>query len=215
MPAYSILIADAQYLVRVGLRCILSGQHDLQVIAEVGNLAELRQALALHQPDLLIVDYYQPGAFSLQGLGEVLQSYPQLKTLVISDDDNRSAIFKVLEAGVHSFLTKTCDAQEILDAVRATLRGDKFFCTKILNALLEKSLGKDNPFCTSGVLSPREVEIVQLAARGFVAKKIADMLHISPHTVYTHRKKIMKKLQLETPSELVQYAMRHGMLDNC
>ncbi len=215
MPVHAILIADAQYLVRAGLRCILSGQQDLQVIAEAGNLAELRQALELHTPDLLIVDYHQPGAFSLQGLGEVLQAYPQLKTLVVSDDDNRSAIFKVLEAGVHSFLTKSCDAQEILDAVRATLKGDKFFCTKILNALLEKSLGKDNHSCAPGVLSPREAEIVQLVARGFVAKKIADMLHISPHTVYTHRKHIMKKLQLQTSSELVRYALRHGMLDNC
>ncbi len=214
MLVHSVLIADGQYLVRAGLRCILSGQQDLQLVAEAANLAELQQALALYQPNLLIVDYHQPGAFSLQGLEEILRAYPYIKILVISDDNNRSTIFKVLEIGVHSFLTKTCNAQEILDAIRATLKGDKFFCTKILNVLLEKSLGKTSHPCAPGILSPREVEIVQLAARGFVAKKIADMLHISPHTVYTHRKKIMKKLQLETPSELVQYALRHGMLDN-
>ncbi|HRD83208.1 MAG TPA: response regulator transcription factor, partial [Saprospiraceae bacterium] len=109
--------------------------------------------------------------------------------------------------------TKSCGEQEVSDAVRATVRGDKFFCSKILDVLLEKSLGRTTATCAPSPLSAREIEVVQLVVKGYIARQIADMLHLSPHTVYTHRKNIMKKLQLQSPAELTLYALQNGIIE--
>lgn len=212
MPVTSIVIADAQYLVRTGLRCILGQFPDLEVVAEASNQEEMLCALDSFRPDVLIVDYDAPGFFSKESIAQAWSKYPDVKLLVISNDADKSSIYQVLENGVQSFLTKTCDAQEIGDAVRATAKGDKFFCTRVLDFLLEKSFGK-NVTCAPTPLSPREIEIVQLVAKGLIAKEIARQLHLSTHTVYTHRKNIMKKLQLQTPSELMLYALNNGILE--
>ncbi len=212
MPKTTILLADVQYLVRAGLRCILSRYDDFHVVGDVAHESELEPALRQFRPDLLIIDYNAPGYFSRESVERSLHSRPGTRILVISDDSDKNSIFKVLENGVQSFLTKTCDEQEIADAVRASIKGDKFFCTKVLDVLLEKSLGKPDS-CAPTPLSPREIEIVQLVAKGYIAKEIAGKLHLSTHTVYTHRKNIMKKLQLQTPSELMLYALNNGILE--
>lgn len=208
----TILLADAQYLVRVGLRCILSKHPDFEVVGEVANEEDLSAALSALQPDVVILDYDGPDNFSRDSINTILANSPAPKILIISEDRDKNAIFKVLESGVQSFLTKTCDEQEIADAVRAAVKGDKFFCTRIVDILLEKSFGKADS-CSPTPLSPREIEIVQLVSKGYIAKEIADLLHLSTHTVYTHRKNIMKKLQLQTPSELMLYALNNGILE--
>ena len=179
MPATKILIADAQYLVRTGLRCILGKFADFEVVAEASNEGEMFLALDNHRPDVLIVDYDAPGYFGKDSIERVSARYSGLRVLVISNDMDKSSIYQVLENGVQSFLTKTCDAQEIGDAVRATAKGDKFFCTRVLDYLLEKSFGK-NASCAPTPLSPREIEIVQLVAKGYIAKEIAKKLRLSP-----------------------------------
>ncbi|MBX2930253.1 MAG: response regulator transcription factor [Saprospiraceae bacterium] len=208
----TILLADAQYLVRVGLRCILAKHPDFEVVGEVANEEDLAAALQVLHPDVVILDYDGPDNFSRDSINTILAHSPAPKILIISEDRDKNAIFKVLESGVQSFLTKTCDEQEIADAVRAAVKGDKFFCTRIVDILLEKSFGKADS-CAPTPLSPREIEIVQLVAKGYIAKEIADLLHLSTHTVYTHRKNIMKKLQLQTPSELMLYALNNGILE--
>jgi DNA-binding NarL/FixJ family response regulator len=208
----TILLADAQYLVRVGLRCILAKHPDFEVVGEVANDEDLAAALQALQPDVVILDYDGPDNFSQDSIGTIAAHSPAPKILIISEDRDKNSIFKVLERGVQSFLTKTCDEQEIADAVRAAVKGDKFFCTRIVDILLEKSFGKTDS-CAPTPLSPREIEIVQLVAKGYIAKEIGDLLHLSTHTVYTHRKNIMKKLQLQTPSELMLYALNNGILE--
>ena len=111
---------------------------------------------------------------------------------------------------VNSFLSKKCDEKEIIDAVHATSKNEKYYCTNVLNCLLEKSFPKDD--CSPRPLSPREIEVVQLVAKGLIAKEIASELYLSTHTIYTHRKNIMKKLKIGTTSELVLYAVREGII---
>jgi DNA-binding NarL/FixJ family response regulator len=101
----------------------------------------------------------------------------------------------------------------VVDAIRATAKGEKFFCTRIVDYLLEKSFAKaDN--CEQSPLTPREIEIVQLVAKALTAKEIAGTLNLSTHTVYTHRKNIMKKLNLSTSTEMVLYAVQNGYISN-
>ncbi len=213
MQTNSIIIADAQHLTRLGLRRLLETKApQFSAIVEVGNEEELTRQLQQNAPALIILDYNAPGYFSRQTIDVIKALVPEVRILVISEDHDKSSIYEVLEHGVSSFLTKTCDAEEVIDAVNATVRGQKFFCTKVLDYLLEKTFPKAES-CAPAPLTPREIEIVKLVAQGLIAKEIADILNLSPHTVYTHRKKIMKKLNLNTSSELVLYAVNSGIVE--
>ncbi|MDX1666304.1 MAG: response regulator transcription factor [Saprospiraceae bacterium] len=214
MQNYSVVIADSQFLTRQGLVSLLSGRPEIKVLSEATDEEELMEQLRSVQPDLIIVDYNQDGHFSSETIPAIRKSSPGVNILVISADNDKKSIYNVLEAGVSSFLTKTCGEEEIIDAIYATAKGEKFFCTKVIDYLLEKSFTKEKEEdCSPTPLSPREVEILQLVAKGLIAKEIAHRLNLSPHTVYTHRKNIMRKLNLNTSSELVLYAVNEGYVD--
>lgn len=212
MHKYSVVIADSQYLVRYALRHLLGSMPDFAVTGEAMDAEELGDILSVQQPDILMIDYRSSG-FKLEVIKKIRDHFPTLKIVILSRDEDKENIFRVLDWGVNGYLTKYCDEREIMDALRAALRDDKFYCTRVLDYLLESSLKpaqqkQDTP------LSPREVEVVQLISKGLVAKEIAALLNLSPHTIYTHRKKIMKKLNLRSASELVRYAVDAGLLAN-
>ncbi len=208
----TIGIADAQLLIRAGLRSLLQEMNNISILFEADDESELLTFLAENQPDILVVDYNHPARFSVDSIIEVVKEYPNLGVVVISDDNDKGRIYTVLENGVGCYITKTCDEQEVKDALRAAARREKFFCGKVLDYLLEKSFAKPTESCAPTPLSAREIEIVQLIAKGLIAKEIANLLHLSPHTVYTHRKNIMKKLELSSASELMVYAINHGLV---
>lgn len=208
----NVVIADAQYLIRFALRQLLEDRTHCQIVDEASDEEELLQAVDAHQPHLIILDYHQQDHFRLETIQRVQERKPRTKFVIISADEQKSNIFQVLELGVNSFLTKNCDETEIIDAVGATLKGEKFYCSTVIDYLLEKSFAKEDPDCSPTPLTPREIQIVQLIAKGFVAKEISKYLNLSTHTVYTHRKNIMRKLDLSSSSELVLYAVQKGLV---
>lgn len=210
MRPISIVLADAEYLVRVGLKYLLEKHQEFKVVGEADNEEALLAVLEEEEPRVVILDYNQPNNFGYKTVAKIKAAHKGTNVLIISSDNNKQNIYTVLEDGVNSFLTKHCDEEEILDAVRATAKGERFFCTTVLEFILERSFPKER--CAPTPLTPRETEIVRLVAKGFIAKEIADKLNLSTHTVYTHRKNIMKKLQLNTASELVLYAVNQGIL---
>lgn len=215
MKQHSVLLADEQPLVRLALRQLLSQKEQYFVVGEVGNEEELIASLRVNLPDLVVIDYSQSDNFRPGSVAKIRSISPLSQILIISSDTRKENIFQVLELGVTSFLTKTCGTNEILDAAQATLKGDKFFCTRVIDFLLEKSFAKGSDVsCAPTPLSNREIEIVQLSAKGLIAKEIADVLNLSTHTVYTHRKNIMKKLNINSASELVLYAVNKGLVQN-
>lgn len=209
----SILIADSQFLIRLGLKQLVSDSDQMRVVGEAQNATELKKLLEHKKADVVILDYSQPGAFGLETVRMIQNTSPETNVLIISSDNDKSNIFEILEMGIYSFLTKQCDQQEILSAINATAKGEKFFCNKVLDFILEKSFPRDEEAnCSPTPLSLREREIVQLVAEGKIAKEIAYQLNLSTHTIYTHRKNIMKKLALNSTSELVIYALNHGII---
>jgi len=208
----SVVIADAQYLIRFALRQLLEDSSSCTVVDEVSDEEELLIAVDQHHPELVILDYDQENHFHQQTIQRVQERAADTKFVIISGDENKDNIYQVLERGVHSFLTKNCDETEIIDAVDATLKGEKFYCSQVIDYLLEKSFARKKPNCSPSPLTPREIEIVQLIAKGFVAKEISKHLNLSTHTVYTHRKNIMRKLDLSSSSELVLYAVQKGLV---
>ena len=207
-----VILADAQVLCRVGLCEVLKDEDQIEIIAEVSDAEELLEAVALQKPDVVIVDYQQPGYFDVNIAAEVKKISPDTELMVISSDDRKERVYKMLEDGVTSFLTKQCDQAEIRDALRATANGDKFYCHKILDLIMERSFPSKTDESTETPLSAREKEILTLVAKGKIAKEIASDLHISPHTIYTHRKNILRKLNLTSPTEMIVYALEHGLI---
>ena len=209
---YKVLLADAQFLIRFALKELLKETNTFQVIGEAGNEAELNSFIAKTPPDIIVIDYNQPGFFSIESIKNVKEQHPTIELLVISSDDNKENIYDVINSGVLRFLTKKCDAHEINEAFRAIIRGEKFFCASIFNFIFEMSFSQNNYSSNPLPLSARELEIVQLIAQGLVAKEIGRKLNLSTHTVYTHRKNIMEKLKFKRSSELVLFAVNKGLI---
>lgn len=209
---YKVVLADAQFLIRFALKELLKETNTFLVIGEVGNEAELNKIIAEMPPDIIVIDYNQPGFFSIESIKNIKLAHPTIEFLVISSDTNKENIYDVINAGVLRFLTKKCDAREIKEAFKAITNGEKFFCTNIFNFIFDMSFSQNSYSSNPLPLSARELEIVQLIAQGLVAKEISRKLNLSTHTVYTHRKNIMEKLKLKRGSELVLFAVNNGLL---
>jgi len=214
LSSIKVAIADKQALTKVGLKFFIEERKDLQLLSEVNSLDDLRSILKSEQPQVLLVDYNLRDFVSISDLREVKILSPDTKILIISSDNDRSKIFDVIEIGISGYVTKECSQQEIVGAIYAAAKGEKFFCNKVLDLILDKHLKKDpEDECLPTELSVREVEIVQLTASGMNARQVADKLHLSHHTVYTHRKNVMKKLALGSVSELTLYAVKTGIIN--
>ncbi|MGB0839545.1 MAG: LuxR C-terminal-related transcriptional regulator [Chitinophagales bacterium] len=216
MSAIKVIIADAQYLARAGLSHLLSQQVGIDVVSEADNNKDLVIMTAAHQPDVIILDYNSK-FLTVEASLKIAQVAPNTKILVISADNDKSNILNAVRSGVNGYLTKNCSADEIINALQATAKGDKFFCNSVLNILIEpeepeEETKKRKIDCEPTNLSSREIEIVQHISEGFSAKEIAKALFISPHTVYTHRKNIMKKVGVNSASELIVFAMKTGII---
>ncbi len=207
-----IVIADTQYLIRVGLRNLLSSEKEFKIVGEALNSEELYHVVKDNQPDVVIFDYNNAKNFVLEDIGMVKTISPNTNFLIISSDDNKANIYKVIEFGALSFLTKECDKEEIIGAVYATAKSEKFLCHKVIDIIIEKHIHTDDDNCKAFNLSLRETEIIKLTAKGWTAKTIAGHLFLSTHTVYAHKKNIMKKLKINSSSEMIVYAIQNRLV---
>jgi len=213
MGSLNILHANSNTLVRAGLKSVLFKDGGIDELHEAENNRELFDMLKKKRTELLIIDCDQPNHFSSEDTKQVRLQYPDTKILIISTDQNPSYVLSVLELGVHGYLTCECDAEELINAVFAIAKGEKVYCNKIINILLEKKLapGKKED-CAPTSLSERETEIVTLISQGMTSKEVAAKLFLSHHTINTHRKNIFKKLGVRSTSGVVLYAMNAGLI---
>lgn len=211
MENIKIILADSQYLIRKGLRHLISSHPAMQVVSEAKHRTQLIDQINQHSPDLVIIDYNNSKFFDIEDISEIKKISSNTKVLIISSDESKNNINTVLEKGINSFLTKECDEEEIVNAIYATAKGEKFFCNKILDVILEKHLSKEEEDCKPSQLTTRELEIVRMISDGSSTREIAEKLNLSHHTIYTHRKNVMKKLNIKSASELIIYAMNKGI----
>jgi two-component system, NarL family, invasion response regulator UvrY len=212
MSCITIVIADAQPLCRDGLRLLLHNKEEIKIVAEAASREQLCGALAQHRPDIVVFDYNLPEHFHQEDIQIIHQLSPGSRIVVLSSDQDPRSIYQVLELGVHAFLTKECSKEQVIRAIDAAARGEKFFCNKVLEVLLEKKIPKNEPDPEPAVLSERETEIARLIGQGKSTSEVAAALFISIHTVRTHRRNILKKLGINSVSELVLYAVHAGLV---
>jgi DNA-binding NarL/FixJ family response regulator len=205
------IIADAQPLTAAGVGSVLAEKHGISVIANISSSAELVSAVEKEKPDLLIADYNLPGYIGLADIKEAMGRSSKTNVLILSADNNKVSILDALQLGVKGYITKDCSLEEVGMAIQSTVKGEKFFCHKILDIVMEKHFSADVSN-ESPALTVRESEILTLIAHGHSTQAIADKLFLSPHTVQTHRKSIIKKLNIKSPTQFVIYAMDLGLL---
>jgi DNA-binding NarL/FixJ family response regulator len=208
-----IVVADAQFLARAGLKYLFADHPLIKVVGEATDLEELEAVVTAQHPQIVMLDYNNSDVFQIDDIAKLHAQHPGLRVLVVTDDHDKAHIHQVLHNGVNCILTKNCSPEEIVSAVLATAKGERFFCDKVLQLILEKpEAPKDAEDCFPTRLSTREIEIVRLVAQGIQTKDIAERLCLSMHTVYTHRKNILKKLQINSVSEMIVYALNSGLM---
>lgn len=210
MTVARVLLADDHAVVRRGLRLVLEAEGDLEVVAEAGDGAEAVELAVEHDIDLALLDVTMPRMTGLQATQELAARKPDLPILILSMHDDEQYFFEALKAGASGYVLKSVADKELVEACRATLRGETFLYPAGVAALVrdyvQRDVGRDEP------LTPRELEVVKLIAEAHSTKEIAELLVLSPKTVERHRANILEKLGLKDRVELTRYAIRRGLV---
>jgi DNA-binding NarL/FixJ family response regulator len=217
MASLRLLLADDHEIVRQGLRSMLQGQRDCQI---VGEAADGRQAVAMTKelnPDVVILDIGMPSLNGLEATRHILKMRPQTKILILTMHESDSIIREVLDAGARGYILKTDAGRDLVTAVDSLRRNKTFFTSRVSQMILDGFLqrGTSTPSPTTGRirLTPRQREIVQLLAEGKSSKEVAVALGLSVKTAETHRANIMRKLDCHSVSEVVRYAIRNNIIE--
>ena len=206
-----ILLADDHALVRHGLRMVLNAAPDLEVTAEAGDGAEAVELGLREDVHLAVLDVMMPRKTGLQAAAELSQRRPELKLLMLSMHDSEQYLFEALKAGASGYVLKTAADRDLVEAVRAAMRGEPFLYPAAVTALIRDYLVREET--PADPLSPRELEVLKLIAEAFTSDQIAQQLSISRRTVDRHRENILAKLGMRDRVELTRYAIRRGLID--
>ncbi len=205
-----VLLADDHPVVRNGLRELLNSEADFRVVAEVDDGAQAVERALADDVDLVILDVTMPRMTGLQAARELASRKPGLRILMLSMHENEQFLFEALRAGASGYVLKTAADRDLVNACRATMRGETFLYAGAVAALVREHLDRD---ATSlDPLTPREVEVVKLVAEGHTSDEIAGMLFISRKTVDRHRANILEKLGMRDRVDLTRYAIRRGLI---
>lgn len=166
MSKIKVLHAENKSLIVEGLKQILLKNEIAQDVYNVDKSEMITVGLVAFEPDLLIIDYTLENAFSILDIEYALEKVPNTKVLVISDDNSSSQIVKVLELGVHGYLTRCCNIDEIMMSIRKIMSGEKYFCPKIIEVLVNKNSNQEIVFKEDEILTEREKQIVRNIALG-------------------------------------------------
>ena len=210
-----IMLADDHAVVRRGLRLVLEGEPDLRVVGEAGDGAEAVERGLAPDVDLAVLDVSMPRKTGLQAARELTSRRPDVRVLILSMHDNEQYLFEALRAGASGYVLKSMADRDLVEACRATMRGEPFLYPGAVRALMRDFVerarrGEDTP---DDPLTPRETEIVKLIAEARTTRDIAADLVISEKTVERHRTNILAKLGMRDRVELVRYAIRRGLVE--
>jgi DNA-binding NarL/FixJ family response regulator len=210
-----ILLADDHTLVREGLKALLDAQADLEVVAEANDGREAVELAVEHEVDLAVLDVTMPRMTGLQAAAELNWRRPAAKVLMLSMHDNEQYFFEALKAGASGYVLKTAANRDLIEACRATMRGEPFLYPAAVKRVMRDFLesAKRGEEVVAEPLTPRELEVVKLIAEGHTSEEIAEILFISKKTVDRHRANMLEKLGMRNRVELTRYAIRRGLVE--
>jgi two-component system, NarL family, invasion response regulator UvrY len=206
-----VCLVEDHGLVRAGFRQLLESGAGIQVVGEAADAETACRQLRDWDPHVLVLDVSLPGISGIEAIGRLLRILPSVRILMLSMHESDPFPEMALARGASGYLSKQCAPEELVTAVREVAQGRIYLSNTIaqrvaLEHVRGERLGLE-------VLSPREFEVFTLLARGHSVKDIAEMVFLSPKTVHVHRANLLRKLGVSNTAELVQIAVRAGVLD--
>jgi two-component system response regulator NreC len=211
MPRTTVVLADDHQILLDGLRRLIDANPDLQVVATATDTASAVEAVRQHRPAVVVLDIAMPGGGGLEVARRVREMELPTKIVVLTMYAEDRYVAEAIRLGASAYVLKRSADRELLEAIRAVARGDAYLTPAAVRLILAMQQREVAPHASS--LSPREREVLRHTARGFSNQEIAERLFVSPKTVDTYRSRIMAKLDVHRRSELVDYAMRHGLME--
>ena len=212
----SLLLVDDHAVVRTGLRMLLEGESDIEIVGEAENASEALNQISQLTPDVVLMDIGLPDLSGIEATRKIKHLAPDTAVLALTIHEDEEYFFKMLDAGASGYVPKRAAPEELLTAIRVTAQGEVYLYPSLAKLLvkdyLTQSLHPKNKKTLNG-LTPRENEVLILLADGESNADIAEQLSISPKTVARHRENIMRKLNLHSRTELVKYAIRKGIIE--
>jgi DNA-binding NarL/FixJ family response regulator len=213
-----VLIADDQALFRRGLFVVLGLEPDIVVVAEAQDGREAVAKATDLAPDVVLLDVRMPGMDGIEAARRIREILPSTKVLMLTVSDEEDDLYEAIKAGANGYLLKEISVEEVAAAIHAVVQGQSLIspsmASKLLsefNALARQAAEREQ--LPAPVLTPRELEVLKLVARGMSNRDVADQLFISENTVKNHVRNILEKLHLHSRMEAVMYAVRQHLLD--
>jgi DNA-binding NarL/FixJ family response regulator len=217
MSGIRVLIADDHPIVRKGLRQLLEAEADMEVVAEAGDGMDALEKVRAHHPDVLLLDIAMPRLTGLEAAQMVKDTSPETRIVILSMYEKEAYARQALDAGALGYILKGGPSEEILGAIRAVAKGRYYLSSSITSSVVDVYLKGRLPSAAPDEgyqsLSERERQVFLLLVEGLSTTQIADTLCISPKTVEKHRLNVATKLDIDSPVEMVKYAIRIGLVD--
>ncbi len=209
----TVILADDHDIVRRGVRSVLEADGRFTVVAEVADGLSAVQMAEKLKPNLMFLDLSMPRLHGLEALRQIRISTPHTKILVLSMHNDEPYVIEALRSGASAYILKGSESEEIVRATQEVLAGRRFLSAPLtdwaITALAVKTPDTSDAYTS---LSPREREVLQLGAEGLSNAEIAEKLFISARTAETHRANLMRKLNLQSQTDLVRYTIRRGLI---
>ena len=205
----TVVLADDHEIVREGIRLVLDAEADIEVVAETADAEEATRRTKGYKPSVLVLDLNMPGRPSLEAIPEIREGSPETAIIVLTMQKEPAFARQALQAGAKGYVLKHSAGAELVGAVRAVVAGQTYI-NPDLGARIAAEPPDEGP---PDELTPREVEVLGLLAKGFMNPEIADQLVLSVRTVETHRANIQRKTDITNRAALIAYAIEHGLVD--
>jgi DNA-binding NarL/FixJ family response regulator len=211
----TVLVADDQSMVRAGFRMLLSGEEDIDVVAEAQNGLEAVQKAARFRPTVVLMDIRMPEIDGLEATRRILAADPSARVLVLTTFDLDEYIYEALSAGASGFVLKDDPPEQLIAAIRTVAAGDALLSPGVTKRVIKQFAGSPRPEPPRGIeeLTDRELEIFRLIATGLSNAEIGQELYIGETTVKTHVTHILQKLDLRDRVQAVVLAYRTGLVE--
>lgn len=208
-----IVIADDHPLIREGVKKVINGKTDLEVIGEAEDGNELLDILTNKTPDILILDITMPGKSGLDLLKHINKLYPDLPVLILSIHSEERFAVRALKAGAYGYLSKTSISEELVKAIRKiTVEKRKYITQEVAEQIaFHLDVNRDTPIHEA--LSDREFQVLCMIARGMKVTAIAEELSLSPQTIHTYRTRIKEKMNLRSNVQMTRYAIENNLIE--
>ncbi|MCV2483416.1 response regulator transcription factor [Flavobacterium sp. SH_e] len=218
IPKIRIHLADDHQVLIDGLSNLLKTVPNFEVVGCSLDGTNVYNDVLMDNADVLILDISMPKKDGIETLKEFNTNQSSCKVIILSSYDDLKIIKEVMKLGAKGYLTKNCAGENIIEAVEAVHQGQEYFSDavreKIFNTFKDNPKLNQNAVIENPILSPREIEIITLIALEYSGKEISEKLFISSHTVETHRKNIMKKLNIKSTIGLVKYSLKNNLINS-